>query len=180
MEAHLNAHQINYDGADNHIICIKYNTANTTGCMIVKALTTKYSDNFDDFADPVDSQDGVHNIIALVHNIMHSICASGQHLDCFNDTIKLRNKRGWFGDMKVPKLQLLHNVKTQCGLIYAMLKRFHMLQPVCFILIKFLLHLILQPLRPLTSFFQWREMSIIWRLLTQNGPLSTNYFSYYR
>ena len=95
--------------------------------MIAKALTTEYSDNFDDFTDPVDSQDGVHNIIVLVCNIVRSIHASGQHLDRFNDTIKLGNKRGWFGDVKVPKLQLLHDVKTKQGLVYAMLKRFRML-----------------------------------------------------
>jgi len=127
MEAHLALCQIDYDAADNHIICIKHNTANTTGCIIAKASTTEYSDNFDDFADPVDSQDGVHDIIALVHNIVCSIRASGQRLDCFNDMIKLRNERGWFGDVKVPELQLLHDVKTRWGSVYAMLKRFCML-----------------------------------------------------
>ena len=161
MEAHLNACQIDYDGADNHIICIEHNTANTTGRMIAKASTTEYSDNFDDFADPIDSQDGVCNIIALVHNIVRSIYASGQRLDHFNNTIKLRNKRGWFGDVKVPELQLLHDVKMWWGSVYAMLKRFCMLQLVCFILIKFLLRLILRLLRPLTGSFRWRETSII-------------------
>ena len=77
--------------------------------------TTKYSDNFDDFTDLVDSQDGVRDVIALVHNIVHSIHASGQHLDRFNDTIKLGNERGWFGDAKVPELQLLRDVKTRWG-----------------------------------------------------------------
>jgi len=95
--------------------------------MIAKASTTEYSDNFDDFADPVDSQDGVHDVIALVRNIVHSIRASGQRLDHFNDTIKLGNERGWFGDVKVPELQLLHDVKTWWGSVYAMLKRFCML-----------------------------------------------------
>jgi len=131
MEAHLTPHQIDYDAADNHIICIEHNTANTTGRMIAKASTTEYSDNFDDFADPINSQDGVRDIIALVCNIVHSIRTSGQCLDCFNDTIKLRNKRGWFGDAKVPELQLLHDVKTRWGSVYAMLKRFHMLWLVC-------------------------------------------------
>jgi len=131
MEAHLTPRQIDYDAADNHIICIKHNTANTTGCMIAKASTTEYSDNFDDFADPVNSQDGVCNVIALVHNIVRSIRASGQRLDCFNDMIKLRNKRGWFGDAKVPELQLLRDVKTWWGSVYAMLKRFCMLRLVC-------------------------------------------------
>ena len=95
--------------------------------MIAKASTTEYSDNFDDFTDPVDSQDGVRNVIALVHNIMCSIRALGQHLDCFNNTIKLGNKRRWFCDVKVPELQLLCDVKTRWGSVYAMLKRFHML-----------------------------------------------------
>jgi len=113
IEAHLNPHQIDYDAADNHIICIEYNTANTIRCMIAKASITEYSDNFNDFADPVDSQDGVRNIIALVCNIVHSICALGQHLDHFNNMIKLRNERRWFGDVKVPELQLLRDVKTQ-------------------------------------------------------------------
>jgi len=131
MEAHLTPCQIDYDAADNHIICIEHNTTNTTGCMIAKASTTEYSDNFDDFADPIDSQDGVHDDIALVCNIVHSIRASGQHLDCFNDTIKLGNERMWFGDVKVPELQLLHDVKTQWGSVYAMLKRFRMLRLVC-------------------------------------------------
>jgi len=81
MEAHLTPRQIDYDAADNHIICIEHNTTNTTGRMIAKASTTEYSDNFDDFADPVDLQDGVHDIIALVHNIVCSIRASGQCLD---------------------------------------------------------------------------------------------------
>ena len=112
IEAHLTPHQIDYDAVDNYIICIEHNTANTTGCMIAKASTTEYSDNFDDFADPVDSQDGVRDIIALVHNIMRSIRALGQRLDRFNDTIKLRNERGWFGDAKVSELQLLYDVKT--------------------------------------------------------------------
>lgn len=112
MEVHLNLHQIDYDAADNHIICIEHNTANTTGCMIAKASTTQYSDNFDDFADPVDSQDGVRDVIAFVCNTVHSICASGQCLDHFNDTIKLGNERSWFGDVKVPELQLLCDVKT--------------------------------------------------------------------
>jgi hypothetical protein len=136
MEAHLNTRQIDYDAADNHIICIEHNTANTNGRMIVKASTTEYSDNPDDFADPVDSQDGVRDVIALVHNIVHSIRASSQRLDRFNDTIKLGNERRWFGDVKVPELQLLHDVKTWWGSVYAMLKRFHMLRPVCVILIK--------------------------------------------
>jgi len=136
MEAHLNPCQIDYDTVDNHLICIEHNTANTTGHMIAKALTTEYSDNFDDFADPVDSQDGVRNIIALVCNIVRFIHALGQHLDCFNDMIKLRNERRWFGDMKISELQLLCDVKTQWGSVYAMLKRFHMLRPVCVILIK--------------------------------------------
>jgi len=127
MEAHLTPRQIDYYAADNHIICIEHNTANTTGRMIVKASTTEYSDNFDDFADPVDSQDGVHDIIALVRNIVRSICASDQRLNRFNNMIKLGNERGWFGDAKVPELQLLHNVKTRWGSVYAMLKRFHML-----------------------------------------------------
>jgi len=131
MEAHLTPHQIDYDAVDNHIICIEHNTANTTGRMIAKVSTTKYSDNFDDFADPIDSQDGVRDVIALVRNIVRSICALGQRLDCFNDTIKLRNERGWFGDAKVPELQLLRDVKTQWSSVYAMLKRFRMLQPVC-------------------------------------------------
>jgi len=131
MEVHLTPHQIDYDAADNHIFCIEHNTANTTGCMIAKASTTEYSDNFDDFADPIDSQDGVRDIIALVCNIVRSIRASGQHLDCFNDTIKLGNKRGWFDDVKVPELQLLHDVKTRWGSVYAMLKRFRMLRLVC-------------------------------------------------
>jgi len=99
--------------------------------MIAKASTTEYSDNFDDFADPIDSQDGVRNVIALVHNIVRSIRTSGQRLDHFNDMIKLGNKRGWFGDAKVPELQLLHYVNTRWGSVYAMLKRFHMLRPVC-------------------------------------------------
>ena len=73
MEAHLNAHQIDYDGADNQIICIEHITANTTRCMIVKVSMTEYSDDFDDFYDPVDSQDGVRDVIALVHNIVCSI-----------------------------------------------------------------------------------------------------------
>ena len=136
MEAHLNPHQIDYDAADNHIICIEHNTVNTTRGMIVKASTTEYSDNFDDFADPVDLQNRVHDVIALVCNIVCSIRALGQHLDHFNNMIKLRNKRRWFGDMKVSELQLLHDVKTQWGSVYAMLKRFCMLQPVCIILIK--------------------------------------------
>jgi len=131
MEARLTPRRIDYDAVDNHIICIEHNTANTTGRMIVKTSTTKYSDNFDDFADPVDSQDGVHDVIALVCNIVHSIHALGQRLNRFNDMIKLGNERGWFGDAKVPELQLLRDVKTWWGLVYAMLKRFHMLQPVC-------------------------------------------------
>jgi len=131
MEAHLTPCQIDYDAADNHIICIEHNTANTTGRMIVKASTTEYSDNFDDFADPVNSQNGVRNVIALVRNIVRSIRASGQHLDHFNDTTKLGNERGWFGDAKVPELQLLCDVKTRWGSVYAMLKRFCMLQLVC-------------------------------------------------
>jgi len=131
MEAHLTPRQIDYDAADNYIICIEHNTANTTGRMIVKVSTTEYSDNFDDFADPVDSQDGVHDVIALVRNIVHSIRALGQRLDRFNDTIKLRNERGWFGDAKVPELQLLCDVKIRWGSVYAMLKRFRMLRPVC-------------------------------------------------
>jgi len=131
MEAHLTPCQIDYDAADNHIICIEHNTANTTGHMIAKVSTTKYSDNFDDFADPVNLQDGVRDVIALVCNIVRSICASGQCLDRFNNTIKLGNERGWFGDVKVPELQLLRDVKTRWGLVYAMPKRFHMLWPVC-------------------------------------------------
>jgi len=129
MEVHLTPRQIDYDAADNHIIsgCIEHNTANTTGRMIAKASTTEYSDNFDDFADPVDLQDGVCDIIALVRNIVRSIRASGQCLDRFNDTIKLGNERGWFGDAKVPELQLLRDVKTRWGSVYAMLKRFRML-----------------------------------------------------
>jgi len=59
MEAHLTLRQIDYDAVDNHIICIEHNTANTTGRMIAKASTTEYSDNVDDFADPVNSQDFV-------------------------------------------------------------------------------------------------------------------------
>jgi len=93
MEAHLNPHQIDYDAADNHIICIKHNTANTTRHIFVKASTTEYSDNFDDFVDLADSQDRVCNVIALVCNIVCSICALGQHLDCFNNMIKLGNER---------------------------------------------------------------------------------------
>jgi len=143
MEVHLNARQIDYDAADNHIICIEHNTANTTGRMIAKASTTQYTDNFDDFADPVDSQDGVCDVIALVRNIVCFIRASGQCLNRFNDTIKLGNERGWFGDVKVPELQLLHDVKTQWGSVYAMLKKFRMLRLVCVILIKSLLPLIL-------------------------------------
>jgi len=112
MQAHLNPHQIDYDAVDNHIISIEHNTANTTRCMIAKVLTTDYSDNFDDFADSIDLQDGIRDVIALVHNIVHSICASGQHLDHFNNMIKLRNERRWFGNVKVPELQLLHDVKT--------------------------------------------------------------------
>jgi len=131
MKAHLTPHQIDYDAADNHIICIEHNTANTTGRMTAKASTTEYSDNFDDLTDPVDLQDGVRNIIALVHNIVHSIRALGQRLNRFNDMIKLGNERGWFGDAKVPELQLLHDVKTRWGLVYAMLKRFRMLRLVC-------------------------------------------------
>ena len=99
MEAHLNPCQIDYDAVDNHIICIEHNTTNTTGRMIVKASTTEYSDNFDDFADPVNLQDRVHNVIALVHNIVCSIRTSDQHLDHFNNMIKLGNKRRWFGDV---------------------------------------------------------------------------------
>jgi len=76
IEAHLTPHQIDYDAADNHIICIEHNTTNTTGRMIAKASTTEYSDNFDDFTDPVDLQDGVRDVIALVHNIVRSIRAS--------------------------------------------------------------------------------------------------------
>jgi len=131
MEAHLTPCQIDYDAADNHIICIEHNTTNTTGRIIAKASTTKYSDSFGDFTDPVNSQDGVRDVIALVHNIVRSIRALGQRLDCFNDTIKLGNERGWFGDAKVPELQLLCDVKTRWGSVYAMLKRFRMLQPVC-------------------------------------------------
>ena len=127
MEAHLNAHQINYNGADNQIICIEHITANTTGHMIAKVSTTEYSDDFDDFDDPVDLQNGVCDVIALVHNIVHSIHASSQCLDHFNDTIKLGNERRWFGDEKVSELQLLCDVKTWWGSVYAMLKRFHML-----------------------------------------------------
>jgi len=41
MEAHLNSCQIDYDAADNHIICIKHNTANTTRRMIAKGSTTE-------------------------------------------------------------------------------------------------------------------------------------------
>jgi len=131
MEAHLTPHQIDYNAADNHIICIEHNTTNTTGRMIAKVSTTEYSDNFDDFTDPVDSQNGVRDVIALVHNIVRSIHTLGQRLDRFNDTIKLRNERGWFGDVKVPELQLLRDVKTRWGSVYAMLKRFRMLRPVC-------------------------------------------------
>ena len=69
-----------------------------------KSCNTEYSDNFDNFTDPVDSQNGVHDVIALVHNIVCSICTSSQHLNHFNDTIKLGNERGWFGDVKVPEL----------------------------------------------------------------------------
>ena len=127
MEVHLNACQIDYDGADNQVICIEHNTANTTRHMIAKMSMTEYSDNFDDFDDPVDLQDGVCDVIALVCNIMCFIHTSGQHLDHFNDIIKLGNERRWFGDVKVPELQLLCDVKTRWGLVYAMLKRFHML-----------------------------------------------------
>ena len=76
MEVHLNACQIDYDDADNQIICIEHITTNTTGHMIAKVSMTEYSDDFDDFDDPVDSQDGIHNVIALVHNIVCSIHTS--------------------------------------------------------------------------------------------------------
>ena len=55
MEAHLNLHQIAYDAADNHIICIKHNTTNTTRHMISKTSITEYSDNFNNFTDLIDS-----------------------------------------------------------------------------------------------------------------------------
>jgi len=34
MEAHLTPRQIDYDAADNHIICIEHNTANTLTMML--------------------------------------------------------------------------------------------------------------------------------------------------
>ena len=79
-----------------------------------------------------------HDPIALCCCIICAICASGQRLDLFASTIHDGNEKGWFispGNphqiVKVPQLQLLHNVNTCWDSIYFMICWCHEMHLVC-------------------------------------------------
>ena len=76
--------------------------------------------------------------IALCRAIIHVIHASRQCLDLFTTTIIDGNAKGWFVSptnphqiIKVPELQLLHDVRTHWDSIYFMIRRCHEMCQVC-------------------------------------------------
>ena len=69
-----------------------------------------------------------------VHSLVRAICASGLWHDTFQERIKVGNEQGWYKyppEMKVPLVELLHEVVTRWDTLLFLLNRLRILRPVC-------------------------------------------------
>src|SRR5258708_27339867 len=73
--------------------------------------------------------------IKHAHRIVHIICSLDQRKQVFKKVINTGKNSGWFRYhnnevIKLPDLELLHNVKTQWDSVYRMIEHLLELQPV--------------------------------------------------
>jgi hypothetical protein len=141
------AWDIVFDHEDNHIMCFPH-VINICSTHVIKQFTNiDLVDDLEEF-DPslaprdleaqTDEQACAHDPIALCHGAICAIHASGQHLDYFTKLVHDGNEKGWFMApanpdkiIKVPQLQLLHDVRTHWDSIYLMICQCHTMHLVC-------------------------------------------------
>ncbi|KAG5633385.1 hypothetical protein H0H81_008255, partial [Sphagnurus paluster] len=87
-----------FTAQDRRIMCFPHIVNICAGHMTEKASDTPYSDDLDDYCGEVVTSGGGRDVIALCHNTVRGIRASGQRIDHFEDTIKLGNEKKWFKD----------------------------------------------------------------------------------
>jgi len=76
-----------------------------------------------------------HDPIKHAHRIVHIMHSSDQRRQAFKNVINIGNNSGWFMShnnevIKLPDLELLHDVKTQWDSVYYMIERLLVLRPV--------------------------------------------------
>jgi len=76
-----------------------------------------------------------HDPIKHAHRIVRIVCLSDQRKQAFKNVISTGNNSGWFRShnnevIKLPDLELLHDVKTRWDLVYHMIEHLLELRPV--------------------------------------------------
>jgi hypothetical protein len=142
----LKARDIPFDYEDNRIMCFPHITNICTTHVVESLTNASLADaqaEFDAALPPRDATDQSYedahsrDPIALCRCTVRAVRASGQRRDHFHEIIRDGNAKGWFKSadnppetVKVPELQLLHDVRTRWDSIFQMIHRFHELRPV--------------------------------------------------
>jgi hypothetical protein len=142
----MRAREIPFDPDDNRIMCfphiINICTTHVFESFTDTALTDDQAD-FDAALPPMVPAEQTYeeacgrDPIALCRCTVWAIHASGLRRDHFHEIVSNGNTKGWFKSpedpnetIKVPEVQLIHDVRTRWDSIYKMIHRFCELRPV--------------------------------------------------
>lgn len=135
LEHWLDARDIPFDVVDRRVMCYSH-VVDLASRHVISGESSSEGDGPAPNL-PAEQDALVRDPIALGHNVVWVIWASGAHRDTFDIVIDNGNLKGLFkwgqpsAIIMVKKLQLLWSVPTWWDLVYSMLRYLHELQLVC-------------------------------------------------
>jgi hypothetical protein len=142
----MRAREIPFDHEDNRIMCFPHIINICTTHVIESFTDTALADDQADFdadlppmvpAEQTYEEACGRDPIALCRCTVRAIRASGLRRDHFHEIVCSGNTKGWFKSpedptetIKVPEVQLIHDVRTRWDSVFGMIHRFRELRPV--------------------------------------------------
>lgn len=138
----LGARDISFDPVDRRMSCFAHIVDLSSGRVLKELPGAADSTDWDeplclDSASQTYDDALRRNPLGLARMVVRAIRGSGLRRAAFAETISRGNddKNNWFfigeKSVKVPPLQLLHDVRTRWDSVYHMLNRLRELRPVC-------------------------------------------------
>lgn len=145
--ATLQARDIEFDSLDRRImcfphiinICCQHVITGFTNADLAEAAAAFDPELPPTFPDQQTFEEAVgRDPVALGCNVVHVLQNSGQRCDLFDDIVRDGNEKGWFGEpgdppvnIKLPAVQLLHDVVTRWDTVFYMVRHLCEMRPVC-------------------------------------------------